>query len=209
METLIGPALARALEKRGIDPTPFRLDPATFKDPKAVEDWVAARYADTNPKMSRAAQGRDPSLAYQKQFAGPCEIRLVAPDGKVIWADGLTIDRDTVVAVLDTKNVDKPGASIYEGTSFLRNVPVEVDGEVISKLEEIHRRAFDDQVRRYAAVIRDPGNPSAGSGSRRPPRRPWTTSRAAYDPSSASRASRSTGKSFCNLWRAPHDSHDP
>ena len=51
--------------------------------------------------------------------------------------------------------------SIYEGTSFLRNLKVEDGGEVTSKLETILREGFDDEILRYADVIRDQGNPIA------------------------------------------------
>lgn len=119
-----------------------------WSDPVRRQRWVAERYADGNTSMRRPANLSHPGdQAYQLRTAGPDEIRLVTPHGnQEIWADGLHVDPDGVVVVVDAKHVRSPGRSLYEGT-----VPDRMVDQLI--------RGFDGEMERYAAVIRDPGNP--------------------------------------------------
>ncbi len=140
----------RRSEAGALDFAPFRhTDPTLWNDPVRRQEWVNARYVDPNlgnAGMRRAAvPTREGDLAYQLQTAGPDEIRLIGPDGDHIWADGLTVDPDAVVA-LETKNVRDPGRSINEGTapSFI------VDDAMVG---------FNREIERYAAVITGPRNP--------------------------------------------------
>jgi len=117
-----------------------------WSDPVRRQQWVADRYADANADMRRAARGRPDDLAYQVRTAGDDEIRLVTSDGRTaIWADGVHVDPDGVVAV-DAKHVRSPGRSMYEGT-----VPAGMRDRLM--------REFDEEMRRYGAVLNDPGNP--------------------------------------------------
>jgi hypothetical protein len=64
---------------------------------------------------------------------------------KDIWADGLHVDADAVVAA-EAKFVSRPGRSLYEG-----DLPPALAEELLVP--------FDSEMRRYGAVIRDPNNP--------------------------------------------------
>lgn len=136
-------------DRGAIDFSAFRhTDPTLWDDPVRRQQWVDARYTDPNlgnNGMRRPAAPQGDDLAYQLQTTGAEEIRLVTPKGDRIWADGLGVDPDGVVA-LDAKFVRNPGRSIYEG-----NAP---DFVVDRAMKD-----FDDEILRYADVIRDPGNP--------------------------------------------------
>lgn len=110
----------------------------------AGERWLDALRAapDVGPERARrTVVGSAPWAEYQRTWAGPEEFRLGA-GGDTIWADGVHLDADGVVAV-EVKHVDQPGgASMYEGSR-----------------PEWLLRDFDDEIRRYRAVIEDGGNP--------------------------------------------------
>lgn len=85
-----------------------------------------------------------PWAEYQRQVAGPKEVRLGKGDD-VIWADGLTTDPDTVV-VAEAKRVKNAGSGMYEG---------KVPPRILDRLF----RGFDDEMRRYGELLKDPDNP--------------------------------------------------
>lgn len=137
---------ARHSDVGAIDPTPFRRGTAeTWTDPAVRRQWVADRYADPNvgnAGMRRPIYSSEDWAAYQARVAGDQEIRLITPAGERVWADGVRVDPDEVVA-LDAKFVEKPGGkSLYEGRApdFVLN-------------------DFAAELRKYAQVIGDPRNP--------------------------------------------------
>ena len=85
--------------------------------------------------------------AYQRRVAGPDEVRLNPDDvDDRIWADGMSVDPDKVVAV-EAKFVVDPGPkSMYEGAR-----PAAV--------QELLMKNFDDEMRRYGVALADPATP--------------------------------------------------
>lgn len=83
---------------------------------------------------------------FQRRHAGEHEIRLTTDDpDDAIWADGIAVDPDTVVAV-EAKFVDKPSRSMYEG-------------KVSQPMLDVLLVRFDNEVKRYGKVIRHGDNP--------------------------------------------------
>ncbi|QZN85816.1 restriction endonuclease fold toxin-2 domain-containing protein [Cellulomonas sp. C5510] len=107
----------------------------------AGERWLDALRAAGDVRAVTRVEGW---ADYQRTWAGPEEFRLRSGDTR-IWADGVHIDPDAVVAV-EAKLVERPGASMWEGSvpDFLRD-------DLLA--------GFDDEVERYAAVIRGGDNP--------------------------------------------------
>lgn len=84
---------------------------------------------------------------YQRDVAGLTEV-LLNPDNKdtQIWADGLGLDPDAVVAV-EAKYVQNPGSGgLYEG-----GAPPEI--------EDLLMEQFDNEMARYGAALLDPSSP--------------------------------------------------
>lgn len=110
-----------------------------WRDPEARRDWYEERIS--NPAYLVPESHHGPAYDYQRRESGSDQVRLEG-GGKKILADGLTLDPDTVVA-LETKYVVNPGKkSIYEG------------GRPDFLYED-----FDDEMKRYASVVREPANP--------------------------------------------------
>jgi hypothetical protein len=105
-----------------------------------VEDWVA------DPAHVKPVTSGEPWAGYQRANAGSHEVALPTDDPSVgIWADGLAIDPDRVVAV-EVKFVTRPGRSLYEGSA-----PVQILERAMG--------GFDKEMERYARVIRYAANP--------------------------------------------------
>ncbi|MFD7157633.1 restriction endonuclease fold toxin-2 domain-containing protein [Kribbella sp. NPDC059898] len=113
-------------------------DPARRK--QWVEDWVG------ESAHVKAVTSGAPWADFQRANAGDYEVALETDEPDVgIWADGLAVDPDRVVAV-EVKYVARPARSLYEG-----NAP-----------QHILERAmggFDKEMERYARVIRYAANP--------------------------------------------------
>lgn len=108
----------------------------------ARQQWVDRWLADPRHVVPERHPG--PAYDYQRAHAGDVQVQLRTHDDSVeILADGLHVDPDKVVAV-DAKYVVHPdsGRSVYEGGR-----------------PEFLYKEFDDEMRRYAAVVRDPENP--------------------------------------------------
>jgi len=88
-----------------------------------------------------------PAYRYQRAVAGDPEVSLECSERPrdIIWADGLAIDPDTVVAI-EAKYVVRPGRAIHEGTAP-------------TFMQERGLRDFDGEMERYAQAIRYTGNP--------------------------------------------------
>lgn len=114
-----------------------------WADPEArqrwYDDWTA------NPDNWQASRSGVPWAGYQEEQVGEMEYKLVTDDGDEIWADGLVLEPDTVVAV-EVKYVSRPKRSMYEGT-----VPPGIRDKLL--------RDFDDEMTRYGNVVRSEGNP--------------------------------------------------
>lgn len=106
-----------------------------------VNEWVS------RPGHRQKVRSTADWAKYQRQHAGDVEIKLIAKDGEAIWADGLTVDPDAVVAI-ESKFVTNPQRSMYEG-------------KVPDRLLDTLLRHFDQEIARYGAVIRDGANPVA------------------------------------------------
>ena len=119
--------------------------PVPWGTPQAREEWVRAQLSPDNPH-SRPIRGNGPAADYQRDVAGDTEVRLNPDDAENrIWADGVTVDADKVVAV-EAKYVGRPGASPYEGT----RPPA---------IQEMLMKDFDRELRRYAVALADPKTP--------------------------------------------------
>lgn len=107
-----------------------------------VSDWGG------RPEHRQQVRSTADWAAFQRRHAGDFEIKLTTADGAAtIWADGLTIDPDKVVAI-EAKFVTDPPRSMYEGRAPDR---------VLERL----LRGFDEEMSRYGDVIRDQANPVA------------------------------------------------
>jgi hypothetical protein len=128
------------------EPNPTQTQPETpWANADRRQAWVSEWVS--RPGHRQKVRSTADWAKYQRQHAGDAEIKLIAEDGEVIWADGLTVDPDKVVAV-EAKFVTNPQRSMYEG-----NVP----DRLLDKL----LRDFDQEMARYGAVIRDGANPVA------------------------------------------------
>ncbi len=112
-----------------------------WSDPGARQQWVDDLVNGPDAYPQRSTTGW---ADYQRRVAGPIEYDLRG-GGEVIRADGIAVDADKVVAV-DAKFTDDPLRSPYAGTADPR-------------MQDILLRDFDDEVRRYGAVMDDAGNP--------------------------------------------------
>ncbi len=109
---------------------------------QARENWVRQLLAD--PSLTKPATGNAAPDVFQRTHLGPTEVKLTS-HGEAIWADGLQLDPDKVVAA-DAKYVLDPGhpKAMYEG----------------GRPEFVYRQ-FDDEMRRYKLVLEDSSNPVA------------------------------------------------
>lgn len=94
--------------------------------------------------MTKAVTSTKDWGAYQRRTAGTVEVRL-GRGRQAIWADGLHLDPDAAV-VAEAKYVVGSGRSMYEGKAPLALLDVFLTG-------------FDEEMRRYGALIRDQDNP--------------------------------------------------
>jgi hypothetical protein len=119
-------------------------DGSLWDDPDRRQKWVADWVAD--PAHTQAVPSDQPWARYQRTHAGDLEVRLETDDPEdKIWADGLVVDPDNVVAV-EAKYVTRPDSSMYEG-----NVPAFM-------LDRLFRD-FDREMERYGNVARHQANP--------------------------------------------------
>ena len=118
--------------------------PNTWGDAEARRKWFDDWVGDpTNIKEVTSGQ---PWADYQRTHAGSYEVRLVVDDsGRKIWADGLALDPDRVVAV-EVKYVAKPGRSMYEG-------------QMPDRMVDHLMGDFDDEMERYASIVLHDANP--------------------------------------------------
>jgi len=119
--------------------------------PPPSDRWITAedrrawfRERISNPATSRLLAGTSAWSAFQRKSVGIREVMLEG-GGEHIWADDLALDPDAVVA-LEAKYVENAGRSMYEG-------------RVSERAADFLFVDFDDEILRYAAVLRDPGNP--------------------------------------------------
>jgi hypothetical protein len=117
------------------------MDP-DWSDERARIRWVTEILAD--PERAKPKTNAGPAYDFQRAYAGQPEIELHAEGGIVIWADGLHVDPDGIVAA-EAKHVSKPERSPHIG-----RMPYG---------QKENDRRFDNEVDRYTAVIRDPSNP--------------------------------------------------
>lgn len=113
-----------------------------WADAQDRRDWAQQRRTD--PDRTKPVTSPEAWAIYQRRVTGATEVQLGEGDNE-IWADGLQVDPDTVV-VAEAKYVIKPERSMYEG-------------RVSPRLIERLFRDFDDEMRRYGQLIKDPGNP--------------------------------------------------
>ena len=133
----------------GTDPAPSGNLPAgsthghSWDTPAGRQAWVDEARAD--PEHTRNVPGSRPADEYQRSVVGDPEVRLGRIEHERIWADGVGVDPDKVVA-LEAKYVANPARSIYEGRgpAFMQE-----------KLME----QFDGEMHRYADVIRSGETP--------------------------------------------------
>lgn len=112
--------------------------------PTQTDAWEAARRAPGAQGRIRATVD---DAVFQARVAGLYEVLRESSDGGTrFWGDHITRTADGVVA-LEAKNVRHPaGASLFEGA---------VDPRMLDILLE----EFDEEMRRYATVVLDGGNP--------------------------------------------------
>lgn len=123
-----------------------RSEPDRWSDPDAGQAWVAEWTSE--PEHIKLVTSAEPWAKYQREHAGDHEVKLTTDNPRdKIWADGLAVDSDRVVAV-EAKYVTNPDRSLYEGRapSFM------VDSLM---------KGFDDEMRRYGEIIRHGENPVA------------------------------------------------
>ncbi|HEY0216590.1 MAG TPA: restriction endonuclease fold toxin-2 domain-containing protein [Cellulomonas sp.] len=115
----------------------------------ARQGWVDDLRAGptTEPgKVRMTLTAQAPWADFQRTWAGPDTFKLTG-EGRAIWSDGVHVDPDAVVAI-EAKYIRSPGNSIYEGSA-----PKFVMDNAM--------RQFDEEIGRYASVIRDEANPVA------------------------------------------------
>lgn len=109
-------------------------------DPESFEAWVSQA-------KRRKARTATEAEQFQIEHAGPEEV-LVRGGGEEVWADGY---RSSEAYLLEVKHVEKPELSPFiEGSRCgddIRNV-----------IREKERQ----QLRRYAAILKDPATPAVG-----------------------------------------------
>lgn len=123
------------------------LSPA-WRTPEARQQWVDSQLSPANPNRRDTLTGGEPG-AYQRRVAGPGEV-LLDPDveKQTIWADGIGLDPDMVVAV-EAQYVVEPGPqSMYEGAG--RRPPA---------VQEMLMRNFDTEMHGYGLALADPATP--------------------------------------------------
>ncbi|HZH14035.1 MAG TPA: restriction endonuclease fold toxin-2 domain-containing protein [Archangium sp.] len=109
-------------------------------EPKAFAEWI-----DKAPKIP--VRDKSPAGQYQVKHAGP-EETTVSGGGVEVRADGARISD---AHLLEVKHVTSPGSSPYiPGSSCPEPIRLRVHEELIQ------------QLRRYAAIIRDPKTPAVG-----------------------------------------------
>lgn len=115
-----------------------------WSDPDARRTWIDERMAD--PEHTKPVTSAEPWAKYQRAHAGDREVKLKTdnPDD-TIWADGLSDDPETVVA-LEAKYVVSSDRSMYEGKA-----PANILDVLLSD--------FDREMRRYGNVVRHDDNP--------------------------------------------------
>jgi hypothetical protein len=121
---------------------------AAWRTPEARQQWVDTQLSPANPNRRDTVTGGEPG-AYQRRVAGPDEV-LLNPDldKQAIWADGISLDPDMVVAV-EAKYVVEPGPqSMYEGA-----------GRRPRAVQEMLMRNFDTEMHRYGLALADPATP--------------------------------------------------
>ena len=113
--------------------------------PKTVDPKTFAEWIDKAPKTP--VRDNSPAAQYQLKHAGPEEI-TVSGGGMEVRADGARVSD---AHLLEVKHVASPGSSPYvPGSSCPEPIRLRVRGELIQ------------QLRRYAAIIRDPKTPAVG-----------------------------------------------
>lgn len=144
-------SLISRLEQRQTD-VADELGASRWESAERRERWARDRLKD--PGNIYAQPSTEPWADYQRKHAGPHEVDLhfrVRPgenpdgDNNDIWADGLVVDPDTVVAV-EAKYVGNPGRSLWEG-----NIPARMQDRLMT--------GFDGEMRRYRRLVADPANP--------------------------------------------------
>lgn len=122
----------------GTNPT-VAATPDRWPDITSRREWL-----DQCPKQKRSS--KKAWAAFQREHAGDWEFKLGTDDpADEIWADGATVDPDTVVAI-ETKYVVRGERSMYEGKAGPAMLDMLLQG-------------FDKEMGRYGAVIRHRGNP--------------------------------------------------
>lgn len=115
-----------------------------WADPDARQSWYEDWTAE--PRHRKQLTSTAEWAKHQRRTAGDTEFWIQPADPKKgIWADGLTVDEDTVVAV-EAKYVNRPGSGMYEG-----RVPQPMLDNLLDD--------FDKEMERYANVIRHSQNP--------------------------------------------------
>lgn len=142
-------AFRAAMRSRAVDDAGAVNWSKLWAGPTARQRWVDDYLSDPANTFVRTHKNDPDWLAYQQKHAGPREVRLrgVGPGGREreIFADGLHVDKDSVVAA-ESKWVENPARSSFQG-------------DFPPKVQDMMMKDFDDEMFRYAAVIRDPSNP--------------------------------------------------
>lgn len=115
-----------------------------WADPTVRKTWYDEFTGSPDNRFEQPSQ--DEWADFQRRHAGRYEYELkTGYKDETVRADGLALDPDTVVAI-EVKFVDKPRRSMYEGKA-----PAFMEATLFE--------GFDDEMRRYGAVIRHDGNP--------------------------------------------------
>lgn len=115
-----------------------------WADPKVRKTWYDE--FTSNPANRFEQPSQDDWADFQRRHAGQYEYELKTGNtDETVMADGLALDPETVVAI-EAKFVDKPHRSMYEGKA-----PAFMEAKLF--------KGFDDEMRRYGAVIRHDENP--------------------------------------------------
>lgn len=115
-------------------------------DADARAAWVRERLTSPDPNIRKPARSGVRWADYQRAVAGPDEIFVTSDSPRAgVWADGLGIEPDTVVAI-EAKFINKPDRSMYEGRAH-------------PAMQESLLKDFDREILRYGHVVRCQSNP--------------------------------------------------